>query len=102
MRVGTIESPARLTSRMAPREPISIADSAAETSATLAPWRGALVTSFKVRGQEVLYLDQETFEDPQKNVRGGIPAARCLEWATCLPILPAVTQWHCGRLAFDW
>lgn len=43
------------------------------TEATLAPHRGAIVTSFKVDDRELLYLDQATFEDPAKNVRGGIP-----------------------------
>lgn len=54
-------------------ELIPIADTASGTSAAIAPWRGALVTSFKVRGHELLYLDRKTFDDPQKNVRGGIP-----------------------------
>ena len=58
---------------MTQRELISIVDAASGTSASIAPWRGALVTSFQVRGEEVLYLDQETLEDERKNVRGGIP-----------------------------
>ena len=37
------------------------------------PARGAIVTSLKVDGNDVLYLDMETFRDPEKNVRGGIP-----------------------------
>src|SRR4051812_14284875 len=45
----------------------------AETSVTIAPSRGALTTSFRVRGRELLYLDRATFDDPQQNVRGGIP-----------------------------
>lgn len=40
---------------------------------SVAPERGAIVTSLSVRGHEVLYLDGSTFEDPTKNVRGGIP-----------------------------
>lgn len=52
-------------------DPITIA--AAECTATIAPDRGALVTSFKVRERELLYLDQETFLDVSRNVRGGIP-----------------------------
>jgi galactose mutarotase-like enzyme len=42
-------------------------------SATIAPERGALVTGLKVNGKDVLYLDRATFDDPTKNVRGGIP-----------------------------
>lgn len=41
--------------------------------AGVAPERGAVVTSLRVRGREVLYLDRETFADSTKNVRGGIP-----------------------------
>lgn len=52
-------------------DPITIA--AAECAATIAPDRGGLVTSFKVRERELLYLDQQTFLDLSKNVRGGIP-----------------------------
>lgn len=39
----------------------------------VAPQRGGLATSYRVDGEEVLYLDRATFDDPAKNVRGGIP-----------------------------
>ena len=52
---------------------ITLCDSAANSTASIAPDRGAIVTSFTVGGRELLYLDQATFEDPAKNVRGGIP-----------------------------
>jgi galactose mutarotase-like enzyme len=39
----------------------------------IAPERGALVTSFRVSGRELLYLDRATLNDASKNVRGGIP-----------------------------
>ncbi len=52
---------------------ITLSDTAADSSATIAPARGAIVTSFQVAGRELLYLDQTTFSDPSKNVRGGIP-----------------------------
>ena len=42
-------------------------------TARVAPERGALVTSLQRDGREYLYLDQATFDDPTKNVRGGIP-----------------------------
>src|SRR3954464_15904150 len=45
----------------------------ATTSVTVAPNRGALVTSFRVGERELLYLDAATFADPKQNVRGGIP-----------------------------
>jgi galactose mutarotase-like enzyme len=37
------------------------------------PERGALITSWQVRGQELLYLDAVRFTDPTLSVRGGIP-----------------------------
>jgi galactose mutarotase-like enzyme len=40
---------------------------------TIAPLRGAIVTSLRLHGRELLYLDEATFRDPGKNVRGGIP-----------------------------
>ena len=52
---------------------ITLTDPVGDSSASIAPDRGALVTSFKVAGRELLYLDPVTFEDPTKNVRGGIP-----------------------------
>lgn len=52
---------------------ITLADAQGSTTATVAPARGALVTSFRVDCRELLYLDRETFLDPAKNVRGGIP-----------------------------
>jgi galactose mutarotase-like enzyme len=41
--------------------------------ATIAPDRGAIVTSFRIADRELLYLDQATFNDHSKNIRGGIP-----------------------------
>lgn len=50
-----------------------ISISQGEVSASVAPQRGALVTSLQRAGREFLYLDRSTFDDPSKNVRGGIP-----------------------------
>jgi len=44
-----------------------------ESSLSFSPDRGGIITSMKLRGKELLYLDEETFNDPNKNVRGGIP-----------------------------
>ena len=44
-----------------------------DTRVEIAPARGALVTRLVVKGQELLYLDRATLDDPSKNVRGGIP-----------------------------
>lgn len=43
------------------------------SSVEIAPSRGGLVTSFISDGEEVLYLDEATFTDVTKNVRGGVP-----------------------------
>jgi galactose mutarotase-like enzyme len=42
-------------------------------SAAIAPSRGALTTKLAIDGKDVLSLDRATFDDPAKNVRGGIP-----------------------------
>jgi galactose mutarotase-like enzyme len=47
--------------------------SAGKARATLNAGRGALITQWSVDGEELLYLDEATLNDPTKNVRGGIP-----------------------------
>lgn len=39
----------------------------------MSPGRGALVTSLRVEGRELLFLDEGSFLDAAKNVRGGVP-----------------------------
>lgn len=39
----------------------------------ISPERGGIVTSIGLHGQEILYLNEETFYDKHSNVRGGIP-----------------------------
>jgi galactose mutarotase-like enzyme len=46
---------------------------AGSSRATIAPSRGAIVTRWSVAGDELFYLDEETFRDASKNVRGGNP-----------------------------
>lgn len=41
--------------------------------AEVVPERGALISSIRAHGREVLYLDRTTLKDLSKNVRGGIP-----------------------------
>lgn len=53
--------------------PVILSDDTADSQVTIAPARGAIVTSFSVGGRELLYFDQATFDDPTKNIRGGIP-----------------------------
>jgi galactose mutarotase-like enzyme len=54
-------------------ELVTLADDWAGSAVVIAPVRGALVTSFRVAGRELLYLDESTLGDASKNVRGGIP-----------------------------
>jgi galactose mutarotase-like enzyme len=39
----------------------------------ISPERGGIVTGYGVNGEETLYLDRATFDDPKANIRGGIP-----------------------------
>lgn len=50
-----------------------LSDETADSVATVVPTRGGIVTTWRWRGQEIFYLDQERFKDPQLSVRGGIP-----------------------------
>lgn len=52
---------------------LRITDPHTHATAEVVPGRGALVTRFRVKSDEVLYLDEATLTDPTKNVRGGIP-----------------------------
>ena len=51
----------------------AIALHAAGAAAEVVPERGAICTSLRFGGDELLYLDRSTLDDPSKNVRGGIP-----------------------------
>lgn len=48
-------------------------DTDSGTEARVAPHRGGMLMSLVVDGKEVFFLDRETFDDPSKNVRGGMP-----------------------------
>ncbi|WP_341278562.1 aldose epimerase [Paenibacillus sp. FSL H8-0537] len=39
----------------------------------ICPERGGIVIGCQLQGQELLYLDRDTFIDPAANIRGGIP-----------------------------
>ncbi|MDE2030957.1 MAG: hypothetical protein KGI58_01710 [Patescibacteria group bacterium] len=41
--------------------------------ASFCPMRGGIITSIKLKGKEILYLDEDTFKNSEVNVRGGIP-----------------------------
>jgi galactose mutarotase-like enzyme len=54
-------------------ETLDIRGSTGDDAATIVPGRGAIVTKWRARGQDQLYLDEATVADPAKNVRGGVP-----------------------------
>jgi galactose mutarotase-like enzyme len=45
----------------------------ANIEAAVSPERGAIITRLRVHEREIFYLDRATFDDPTKNVRGGVP-----------------------------
>ena len=50
-----------------------LSDASSSSQLEVVPERGGIITRWRVQGQEILYLDEERFEDPQLSVRGGIP-----------------------------
>lgn len=50
-----------------------LSDSATKSWVKVAPERGGIIFSYGVQGEELLYLNEETFHNKDKNVRGGIP-----------------------------
>ncbi|MFB9277373.1 aldose epimerase [Cohnella cellulosilytica] len=44
-----------------------------DSSFAICPERGGIVISCRLHGQELFYLDRETFTNPQANIRGGNP-----------------------------
>jgi galactose mutarotase-like enzyme len=48
-------------------------DVAEETSITVVPERGGIITTFTKKGREILYLNKDTLFDCEANIRGGIP-----------------------------
>lgn len=50
-----------------------LSDQTAQSRLEVVPERGGIITSWQIRGQEMLYLDAERFANPELTVRGGIP-----------------------------
>lgn len=50
-----------------------LTDSEAETELEVVPERGGMITRWRQRGKEILYLDEARFAQPELSVRGGIP-----------------------------
>lgn len=50
-----------------------LSDDAALSEVEVVPERGGIITRWCIQGQNVLYLDQDRFQDPSLSIRGGIP-----------------------------
>jgi galactose mutarotase-like enzyme len=50
-----------------------LSDDEAKSQIEVVPERGGIVTSWRINGQEVFYLDAERFTHPELSVRGGNP-----------------------------
>lgn len=50
-----------------------LSDAAAQSQLEVVPDRGGIITSWRVQGKELFYLDTERFTNPELSVRGGIP-----------------------------
>lgn len=50
-----------------------LSDEAANSQLAVVPERGAIIISWRIQDQEILYLDAERFANPDLSVRGGVP-----------------------------
>lgn len=50
-----------------------LSDKKALSRLEVVPERGGIVTRWQIQGQDILYLDEERFANPDLSVRGGIP-----------------------------
>ncbi|QDZ39421.1 aldose epimerase [Euhalothece natronophila Z-M001] len=50
-----------------------LSDEAKQSRLEIVPQRGGIVTSWRIQGQEIFYMDWDRFQDANKSVRGGIP-----------------------------
>lgn len=48
-------------------------DASTNSSVEICPERGGIITSYKVNGEDIFYLDKETFYNEKSNIRGGNP-----------------------------
>ena len=50
-----------------------LSDAKALSRLAVVPERGGMITQWKIQGQDILYLDEARFSNPELSVRGGIP-----------------------------
>ncbi len=51
----------------------TLTDETQQSSVTIIPERGGIITQWQWQGKEIFYLDQERLQDPALTVRGGVP-----------------------------
>ncbi len=66
------------------------------------PTRGGIITSLRLHGKEILYLDEASFQDTQLNVRGGIPLLFPNAGAIDDERFPGLKQHGFARTSSDW
>ena len=52
---------------------IVLTEEASNSKAVICPERGGILIQLTLHGEEILYLQEDTFADPSKNIRGGNP-----------------------------
>jgi galactose mutarotase-like enzyme len=52
---------------------LELIDHETDSRVRICPHRGGIVLECRLNGRDLLYLDKETFYDPDANIRGGIP-----------------------------
>ena len=66
------------------------------------PERGGIITSIKMKGREILYLDETTLQDRNVNVKGGIPILFPNAGPLESPEYPDLKQHGFARNSSDW
>lgn len=66
------------------------------------PERGGIITSIKLKGKEILYLDKATLQDPKVNVKGGIPILFPNAGPLESPQYPNLKQHGFARNSSEW
>lgn len=52
---------------------IELRDRSTDSNVRICPERGGIIIGAQLHGKELLYLDKDTFYEPEANIRGGIP-----------------------------
>jgi galactose mutarotase-like enzyme len=63
----------KITQKQEQYQTYVLTDLQAKSQIEVVPERGAIITRWRVKEEEILYLDQERFAHPELSIRGGIP-----------------------------